>query len=376
MKTAAIICEYNPFHNGHIIQIHEIKRTLGDDTVIISLMSGSTVQRGGLSIYPKHARAKAAVMCGSDLVLELPCPYSCGSAEYFAKGAVTLLDKLGGIDFLCFGSESGDIDELSKTAHNIASEEYLSALRSSDTSESHQRNAENIYRSMFSGDYPTLPNDILGVEYIASLNRINSKIKPFTYKRLSGFSATKSRKAINEGELPLDMIPEPAINVFSNVFPTKDTLCSQTALYLIRSTENGELQKFYGMNGGVSGCLKNNSYSVSSIDELITLCTSRKYSASRLRRAVMSMLIGIIHEDMTAEPMAANLLAANSAGLKYLSEIKKTSGISVITKNSDRKKLSKEADRNIEFCRRADELFCLSREEPPSDIIRKAPFIK
>ena len=136
------------------------------------------------------------------------------------------------------------------------------------------------------------------------------------------------------------------------------------------------LQGYYGMNGGVSGCLKNNSHSVSSIDELISVSTSRKYPASRLRRAVMSMLVGITPDDMTKEAKAVYLLAANSVGVKFLSEIKKTSEISVITKNSDRKNLSEDEDRSIRFCRRADELFCLSRETPPSDIIKQPPFIK
>ena len=91
-ETAAVICEYNPFHNGHLIQLEKIRKIKGDDTRIVAIMSGSIVQRGTLAIYPKYARAAAAVKCGADLVLELPCPFSCGSAEYFARAGVMLAD--------------------------------------------------------------------------------------------------------------------------------------------------------------------------------------------------------------------------------------------------------------------------------------------
>ena len=94
MRTAAIICEYNPFHNGHKFHIEETKRQLEADAVI-AIMSGNFVQRGDAAIFDKHLRAKAAVLGGADLVLELPAVYSSASAEFFAKGAVKILDKLG-----------------------------------------------------------------------------------------------------------------------------------------------------------------------------------------------------------------------------------------------------------------------------------------
>lgn len=129
MNITAIICEYNPFHRGHILQLEEIRHAKGQASAIIALMSGSTVQRGQLSIYSKYARAEAAIKCGVNLVLELPCPYSCGSAEYFARGAISLLDSFCVIDSLCFGSESGDIVMLSNAAENIRKEGYISAVK-------------------------------------------------------------------------------------------------------------------------------------------------------------------------------------------------------------------------------------------------------
>ena len=147
MKTVAIICEYDPFHLGHKKQIDLVRERFGDDTTVISVMSGSTVQRGRLSIYPKHLRAEAAIKNGSDLVLELPYPYCSSSAEYFARGAVALISELGGIDVLAFGSENGDISELSRAAEVIRSEEYLSAIRENGKN-GHIKSAEEILKSI------------------------------------------------------------------------------------------------------------------------------------------------------------------------------------------------------------------------------------
>ena len=111
-----IICEYNPFHNGHLYQIEKIREEFGADTNIIAIMSGNYVQRGGVAIADKGLRAKCAVLSGVNLVLELPFPFSMSSAEYFAKSAVHILDSIGCIDYISFGSESGSIEELNKTA--------------------------------------------------------------------------------------------------------------------------------------------------------------------------------------------------------------------------------------------------------------------
>ena len=112
MKIAAIIAEYNPFHNGHKYQLDKLRELLGEDTAIISVMSGNYVQRGEIAIADKTVRARAAVDAGVNLVLELPFPYSMASAEFFASAGVHIITSLGIVDYLVFGSESGDIDKL------------------------------------------------------------------------------------------------------------------------------------------------------------------------------------------------------------------------------------------------------------------------
>ena len=121
MKIVGIIAEYNPFHNGHQYHIEKALEATGADAAVV-VMSGDFVQRGAPAIMPKHLRAKMALNGGASLVLELPVPYATGSAEYFAYGAVSLLDKLGCVDSICFGSECGDIDKLSELAKIFATE--------------------------------------------------------------------------------------------------------------------------------------------------------------------------------------------------------------------------------------------------------------
>lgn len=376
MNITAIICEYNPFHRGHILQLEEIRRAKGQATAIIALMSGSTVQRGQLSIYSKYARAEAAIKCGVNLVLELPCPYSCGSAEYFARGAISLLDSFCVIDSLCFGSESGDIVMLGNAAENIRKEGYISAVKTADSSESHQRSAEAIYRAMFGSEYPTSPNDILAVEYLAALKEKKSNIVPFTYCRMPGYTASGTRAAILSGEDASDMIPIEAHKIFSKLKPMDETIYSAAALYVIRNTSRDRLSEFYGMNGGVSGYLKNNAASAADLSELISLCTCRKYSSSRLRRACLAALLGIKSEDMKKPPLFANLLAADRLGREILSDMRKKSKVPVITKNADSHLLSPEAKKQYLLCRRADELFALSEREAPRKYICTPPYIK
>ena len=187
MKTVGIIAEYNPFHNGHKYQIEKAKELTGADYCIV-VMSGNFVQRGTPAFMDKYLRAKAALTCGADLVIELPVHYAAASAEYFASGAVAILDRLGVIDYLCFGSECGNIEILSDIADVLISEsdEFKNVLK--------QRLKEGVAYPKARNDAicaaaPHLteyldvlnyPNNILGLEYIKALKKRKSNIAPCT----------------------------------------------------------------------------------------------------------------------------------------------------------------------------------------------------
>lgn len=374
MKIAAIICEYDPFHRGHKHQIELIREQFGSDTTIISLMSGSVVQRGRLSVYPKHLRAEAALRCGSDLVLELPCPYCCSSAEFFATGAVSLLNSLGCIDVLAFGSESGDIKALDRASDIMLSDEFISAIKT-DGKNGHIKTAEEIFHLLGGKEFPSNPNDILGIEYISALKKVKSKIVPFTYKRQNGWSATHSRRLLSDGGDLSEMIPDEAINVFGNTSITNTDIYSSVALHVLRNSSEGYLTSFFGMNGGVAGLIKRKADDVTSVDELISTCTTKAYTSARIRRAILSSVLMITEENVRSAPTYTSLLGANAKGREFLNKIKKTTSLSIVTKPADALSLPLHIKEQFEISLRADRLMSLCRGESASTIFRRSPFM-
>lgn len=374
MKTVAIICEYDPFHRGHKHQIELIREHFGADTTVISLMSGSAVQRGRLSVYPKHLRAEAAIKCGSDLVLELPCPYCCSSAEFFATGAVSLLNAIGGIDYLAFGSESGDLEALKGASDIMLSDEFISSIRNNGKN-GHIKTAEEIFLSLGSKDFPSRPNDILAIEYISAIKKTNSKIVPFTYKRENGWSATRSRELLTKNSDPSEMIPDEAMRVFEGSEITDDSIYSAIALHTIRSTPDAVLSGYFGMNGGVSGLIKSKADEVTTVSELIEHCTGKAYTSARIRRAILSSVLEITEENVREAPAFTSLLAANEKGREFLNKIKKSSSVQIVAKVADGASMPESLKKQFEITLRADKLMCLCRNETSSEVFKRSPFI-
>ena len=194
MRVLGIIAEYNPFHKGHVYHIQKAKELSGADHAII-VMSGDFVQRGVPALLPKHLRAEMALSCGADAVFELPVCYSTGSAELFAAGAVSLLDKLGVTDALCFGAECGELAPLEHIAQILAEEptnyrlNLRKALKSGVPFPVARQRALEEYLGEGSAESDSLssvlslPNNILAIEYLKELYRRNSSIKPFVLKR-------------------------------------------------------------------------------------------------------------------------------------------------------------------------------------------------
>ena len=199
MKIAAIISEYNPFHNGHAKQFRLIRERLGGDTVIVCLMSGNFVQRGEPALLPKAVRAEAAVACGADLVLELPVTAALSSAEGFAAGGVRLLDALGVVDELCFGAETADRDALWQTAACLRTPAFSEALRRELAGGISFAAARSRALAQL-GAAPEVvrqPNDILAVEYCKALQALGSQIEPAVFLRQGAYHAV-----LPEGENP------------------------------------------------------------------------------------------------------------------------------------------------------------------------------
>ena len=192
MKIAGIVAEYNPFHNGHAYHIERTKDAVTGcgATHIVAVMSGNFVQRGEPAILPKSERVSAALAGGADLVLELPLPWAMASAETFSYGAVSILDSLGCVDILSFGSESGDLDLLSKAADALESDRFSGLLRlyldmGISFPDARQRAVREIAGNKIASLFKSA-NNILGIEYLKALRRLNSNIRPFTIQRFAG----------------------------------------------------------------------------------------------------------------------------------------------------------------------------------------------
>lgn len=246
MKVVGLITEYNPFHNGHKYHIEEAKRVTGADYAI-AVMSGNFVQRGTPAMIDKYSRAEMALNNGVDLVLELPVCYATGSAEFFAHGAVSLLEQLGIVDYLCFGSESGDIDLIKEAAEFLLeapatfNDELLSLLKEGFTYPAARLKALENYLITSSVDKVSSPlskilmepNNILGIEYMKAIYRLSSSLIPVTIKRQSAHYhdinlAVHNASATSELHLPSDS-SVPAIPAISSA-TANPVISSATAI--------------------------------------------------------------------------------------------------------------------------------------------------
>ena len=186
VNIAGIVCEYNPMHKSHEYHIAKTRELLGPDCGIICVMSGNFVQRGDFAVMNKFARARAAVLCGADLVIELPVPWCVSTAEKFATGAVSILDNIGVCTHISFGSETGELEPLREIANYLLDPEIDGLIKDGlkkgvSYAAARQRALENL----MGRKVPELssPNDILAIEYLKALETLESDINPLAVKR-------------------------------------------------------------------------------------------------------------------------------------------------------------------------------------------------
>lgn len=355
MKTAAIIAEYNPFHNGHEYQILETKELLGV-THIVALMSGNFVQRGMPAVIDKYRRAEMAVLGGVDLVLELPVIYALSSAEFFAKGAVDILNRLHGVDYLSFGSEIGDMDTLNKISEIVTYEtddyrEKLKAELAHGISFPRAR-ARVLKARLPELDESTLdsPNNILGVEYLKALKRSGSTITPLTVKRAgAGYhdeetkdtlpSASGIRKIISQEKRIIDLMPG-YTEEYMNRLMTSDydfvfLEKVKDLLYYRLVTEGDRLKILPEASEGLDHRILNNLSVLreKGIFEFLDLIKTKRYTHTRISRLLIQFLLGFDNHDLAAlrsTPVPkVKILAANAKGNEILASIRKKTEIRV-----------------------------------------------
>ena len=362
MKVVGIICEYNPLHNGHIHHINETKRLFGENTAVVCCMSGNFVQRGEPAVFSKFARAKAAAVCGADLVIELPVETALSSAEGFAYGGVKLLDSLGVCTHLSFGSEEGEVQKLDKIADALLApqiDEYIKTELESGISyaSARQKALQKVLGK--EADIIEKPNNILGIEYLKALKIIHSDMQPVTVARFGGdhdgkcgYSASAVRAKLTEGETDWSAVPEMAAAVFENEIaegrgPVFTKNLETAMLYRLRTMTESEYDGLPYSSEGLGQRLRKSVLNSATLDEILEKTKTKRYAMSRIRRMIMCAYLGITAEDMKKEPEYIRVLAASQKGRELLKTMRKTAKLPVITKPAASKKLINGKDTDL-----------------------------
>ena len=334
MKTIGVICEYNPFHNGHARQLRLIRERFGADSAIICAMSGNYVQRGDVALFAKHDRAEAAVLCGADLVVELPISCALSSAEGFAAGGVQLLDALA-CDVLSFGSECGDAAPLLRAAELQLSPDFDSLLRlhlSDGGSYASARAA--ALRELGAPDVVTLPNNILGVEYCKAILRGNSRIQPMAIARTGAYhaeeldpdapSASAIRAAICSPEQWKPAVPSCLHALYASAMRYSAAAGERAMLSRLRTLPDEAFRALPFGSEGLWSKLMKNCRSAASVEEILVSTKSKRYPRTRLQRMLYCAFLGMTEELMREQAPYYRILAFNQRGRALLHEKKRT----------------------------------------------------
>lgn len=363
MKTAAVIAEYNPFHNGHQYQLMQT-RLLTDADYILVVMSGDFVQRGAPACANKYCRTKMALSCGADVVIELPALYALASAEFFAGGAITLLNNLNVIDFLSFGSEHGEIQLFEKCAQILINTEketdgQLKTLLKEGYSYPAAR-LSTISDKSFSSLF-TSPNNILGLEYCKTLLATHSSIRPFTLKRQdSGYhnrflnadasrhvSASAIRKALSENpEKIVEYVPQMVYQIMKEnhllTLPVTENTFSDMLYYKLLMEKEQGFTDYLDCTPALSDKICKQLPRFTGFTDFARLLKSKDLTYTRISRVLMHILLDIktpsyFLPDLTKRNLAlpyARLLGFRQSAAPLLSAIKKKSKVPVISKIS------------------------------------------
>lgn len=365
MKTVGLITEYNPFHNGHAYHIEKAKMLTGADRVIV-VMSGDFVQRGAPAVMPKHLRTESALLSGASLIIELPVCFATGSAEYFAQGSISLLNQLGCIDSICFGSECGDLHLLKEIAQILADEpiEYQTALKQAlkegASFPAARQEALNIYSDKYS-EILASPNNILGIEYLKALAKIHSKIEPFTIKRIgAGYhdmdidgqfsSATAIRSDIyqladvnsSSESLPLThiqtQVPSSCHELMKKNYQTRYPVKADDFSLLLKakllSETAGSLSHYLDMSPELANRILRLRNDYLSFEQFCDLLKTKELTRSRISRSFIHVLLGITNDWLTAMKAPApyaRILGFRRDHADLLGILKRTSDIPLIT---------------------------------------------
>ena len=371
-----IISEYNPFHFGHLYHLNEsISQT--DTDFKVAIISGNFVQRGEPSIINKWEKAKVALSAGFDLVLELPTLYAISSAENFANGSIKIADQIGS-NYISFGTESGDLEKLKKLSSliNKNEKEYITNVKGKIAEGfSYPKSQELVIDKMFGNEFLGVckPNNILGLEYLKSLNAISSNIIPITVKRdLDKSSSSDIRALLRTSGFKIEdlknSIPDFSYEVLAENIENGNAVLSLKAfekeiIYILRTIDNEKLKNIPDIPENMLSNLKKIACSTNSLDELITALKNKSITQARIQRILLYILLEITKSDMELSKRITpyvRVLGMSENGKKILSDISKD--INVITSVKAFEKTCDDSDllRMLEIDKKATDIYTLA----------------
>lgn len=370
MKITGIICEYNPFHLGHKKQIDTIRAANGADSGIVCLMSGNFVQRGMPAIVDKMRRAKAAVLSGADLVLELPVTYALSSAEGFAAGGVKILS--GFCDQLCFGAETADADALLTVAQALLIKDFPNALRKHlDAGCSFPAAREAALTDMgHDASLLKTPNNILAVEYCKAILSQNSPMKPMPIHRQGSYhdmtadtenpSATAVRALMAQGLNWQKFIPQEAAACFQDAQLHAQEAGERAILMKLRTMSDAEFEALPYGSEGLWRKLMHASRKDATLEAILASVKSKRYTRTRLDRMLMCAYLGITAQDLVSPIPYTRVLAFNDRGREILKQARLSGHFPNIGERIDHSYQQLESR-----CDSLYGLFCTNDSEPP-----------
>ena len=350
MKAIGIIAEYNPFHNGHLYHLEKVKEMYPDYTIIL-VMNGNFTERGEVTIIDKWKRCDIALELGVDLVIELPFSFATQSADFYAYGAVTILEKLG-VEKVVFGSESDNIHDLKLIAETqLNNDEFDKLVKvycklGNNYPTSLSKALEDLV-----GKKITTPNDLLGISYIKTILKNNYKIIPETIKRTNDYhdkelnntfsSATSIRESLKQDKSIKDQVPINTLKRLNNLHYMD--MYFNILKYKIITEDN--LEKYQTVETGMNKKLKEVISNVNTYDELIKSIKSKKDTYNKISRMLLHILCNFTKEDDEAfkEIKYIRILGFNKTGKAYLNNIKKDLDVPIISK------ITREKDPMLEF---------------------------
>lgn len=339
MQAIGIVAEYNPFHNGHLYQIEKIKEKYPKHAIVV-VMAGNFTERGEVAIIDKFIRSEIAIKNGVDLVVELPFPFATQSADTFAYGAITILEKLK-VEKVIFGSESNNIEDLEEIVNCQLNNDEFDKL-------------VHIY-SKFGNNYPTslslalhdltgktidTPNDLLGISYIKAIKQNNYNIKYETIKRTNNYhnqeldnnisSATSIRKALKDNIDISNLVPTNELKYFNNLHHIEDYFTYLK--YKILTCK--DLSIYQTVSEGIENLMKKEIINCSTYEEFVNKLQSKRYTINKIQRMLLHILVNFTKEQAKSfkDISYIRLLGFSNTGRTYLNEVKKDVDVEIISK--------------------------------------------